>query len=361
MERTARCTFASGATAVSAQTGASSTKRAERYPSAQTASRTAERSQASGGWRRGLYWVKRIAPWALAVLVLSLVAQQARAVEWPEVWTALQDLSAARLAVAVALAAAGYIVYAGFDLVGRHLTQHGLSVPRTLGTAAISYVFNLNFGALVGGFAMRLRLYTRHGLEAPAVAKVIAHSMVTNWLGYLWLAGVVLLWSPPKLPGEWAQSDVMFRSVGIAMLALAGIYLGLCGWSRRRTLKWRDHELSLPGGRLAVVQALGGGTSWLLMGGIVWVLFDGRVDYAVVLGALLMAAVAGVITHVPAGLGVLEAVFVAALAGRLPSTEVLAVVLAYRAIYYLLPLALALPAYAWTEARVRQRDKPVRA
>lgn len=301
------------------------------------------------------HWFRRIAPWALAVLVLTLVARQAGTVDWPQVWQALQALSAARLAVAVGVALIAYTVYAGFDLVGRHLTRHGLSVPRTLGTAAISYVFNLNFGALVGGFAMRLRLYTRRGLKAAVVAKVIAHSMVTNWLGYLWVAGAVLLWSPPQLPGEWAQSNAVLRGLGVAMVALAAAYLVLCGVSHgRRTLRWRSHELALPGGQLALVQAATGGASWLLMTGIAWLLFDGRIDYPVVLGALLLAAVAGVITHVPAGLGVLEAVFVAVLAGHLPAAEVLAVVLAYRAIYYLLPLAIALPAYAWTEAVARR-------
>ena len=181
-------------------------------------------------WR----WFKRVAPWALAALVLTLVARQASTVDWPQVWQALQALSAARLAVAVGVALIAYTVYAGFDLVGRHLTRHGLSVPRTLGTAAISYVFNLNFGALVGGFAMRLRLYTRRGLKAAVVAKVIAHSMVTNWLGYLWVAGAVLLWSPPQLPGEWAQSDAVLRGLGVAMVALAAAYLVLCGVSHGR-------------------------------------------------------------------------------------------------------------------------------
>ena len=301
-------------------------------------------------WR----WTKRIAPWALAALVLALVAQQARAVDWPQVWVSLRQLSAGRLAMAAGLAALSYGVYAGFDLVGRHLTRHGLSVPRTLGTAAISYAFNLNFGALVGGFAMRLRLYTRWGVAAATVAKVIALSMTTNWLGYLWVSGGVLLWSPPTLPGGWAPGDTVLRALGAAMVALASAYLVLCAVSRPRTLKWREHELALPGGRLALVQALAGGANWLLMGAIVWVLFEGRVDFALVLGALLMAAVAGVITHVPAGMGVLEAVFVATLGGVLPATEVLAVVLAYRAAYYLLPLALALPAYAWSEAAARR-------
>jgi uncharacterized membrane protein YbhN (UPF0104 family) len=288
--------------------------------------------------------------------VLTLVARQARTVDWPAVGQALQDLSLMQVLGAAGLALLSYALVASFDLIGRRLTGHPLSIPRTLGTAAISYAFNLNFGALVGGFGLRLRLYMRSGLSASTVAKVIAHSMVTNWLGYLWVAGAVLLWAPPQLPGSWALSDTVLRAIGAAMVALAVAYLALCGWSRRRELAWRGHTLALPGGRLALLQALLGGASWLLIGAVAWSLFGGRIDYPAVLGALLLAAVAGVLTHVPAGLGVLEAVFVATLGDRLPAAEVLATVLAYRAAYYLMPLVLALPAYAWSEAAARPRN-----
>ncbi len=303
--------------------------------------------------QRAWAWFKRIAPWALAAIVLTLVARQARTVDWPEVWRALQALSLTQVLVAVGLAWVSHGLVASFDLIGRRLASHPLSVSRTLGTAAICYVFNLNFGALVGGFGMRLRLYLRAGLSASTVAKVIAHSMVTNWLGYLWVAGGVLLLAPPRLPAAWALSDLVLRAIGAAMLALALVYLALCAWSHRRELGWRGHTLALPGARLALLQGLLGGASWMLIGAIVWSLFGGRVDYPLVLGAMLLAAVAGVLTHVPAGLGVLEAVFVATLGGALPATEVLATVLAYRAAYYLLPLAVALPAYAWMEAAAR--------
>ena len=68
-----------------------------------------------------------------------------------------------------------------------------------------------------------------------------------------------------------------------------------------------------------------------------------------------MAAVAGVITHVPAGLGVLEAVFVTMLSSRLPAAQLLAGLLAYRAVYYLLPLAVAAALFAHVEWR-RERS-----
>jgi glycosyltransferase 2 family protein len=299
-------------------------------------------------------WFKRIAPWALAALVLALLARQAHAVEWPLVWQSLQTLSPAQLGTAAGLALLSYGLYASFDLIGRRLTGHALSIPGTLRVAAISYAFNLNFGALVGGFGLRLRLYMRNGLSAPVVAQVIAHSMVTNWLGYLWVGGVVLLVAPPRLSGAWAQGDLALRLLGVAMISLALVYLASCGCSRRRQLGWRRLALTLPGGQVAVLQAMLGGASWMLMGAIVWTLFGGRVDYPSVLGALLVAAVAGVLTHVPAGLGVLEAVFVATLGDRLPVVEVLATVLAYRAAYYLVPLLVAVPAYAWSEATLRR-------
>jgi len=286
--------------------------------------------------------------------VLALVANHARTVDWPAVWQALQSLSLARLAAAAMLALASYGLYAAFDLFGRRLTGHPLPVARSLGTAAISYAFNLNFGALVGGLALRLRLYNRWGLAVPTVLQIVAHSMVTNWVGYLWVGGAVLLWSPPQLPATWMLPDAGLRAIGLAMLLTAFVYLALCRFSRKRQLTWRTHTLELPSGRLAALQALAGGANWLLIGAIVWLVLGGRIDYASVLGTMLLAAVAGVITHVPANLGVLEAVVVATLGTRLPTHELLAAMLAFRATYYLLPLALALPAYGLSETAARR-------
>jgi glycosyltransferase 2 family protein len=92
--------------------------------------------------------------------------------------------------------------------------------------------------------------------------------------------------------------------------------------------------------------------NWLLIAAIVFLLLEGALPYPTVLATLLIAAVAGVLTHVPAGLGVLEAVFVTLLSSQLPAAEILAGLLAYRGIYYLAPLAIATACYLAFEARI---------
>ena len=91
--------------------------------------------------------------------------------------------------------------------------------------------------------------------------------------------------------------------------------------------------------------------NWGVIASVIYVLMSRQVAYATVLSVLLVAAVAGVITHVPAGLGVLEAVFATALSGVLGQAEIIAALLAYRAVYYLAPLAVATMLFAALEAR----------
>ena len=90
------------------------------------------------------------------------------------------------------------------------------------------------------------------------------------------------------------------------------------------------------------------------MSGLVFLLLQQKIAFPAVAGVLLVAAVAGVIAHVPAGLGVLEAVFVALLAHAMPAHEVLAALVAYRVIYYLVPLTIATVVYVVMEVRAKR-------
>jgi uncharacterized membrane protein YbhN (UPF0104 family) len=106
---------------------------------------------------------------------------------------------------------------------------------------------------------------------------------------------------------------------------------------------------------MALLQLALSTLNWAIIASVVFTVLQARIDYPTVLAVLLIAAVAGVIIHVPGGLGVLEAVFVTMLSSRLPATQLLAGLLAYRAAYYLLPLAVAAALLAHIEWRTHTR------
>ena len=274
--------------------------------------------------------------------VLGLVANHARHVEWSAVGGALRAYSLGTLWPAIAFAAASHALYCGYDLIGRHETGHGLPARTVAGVGFTSDAFNLNLGSLVGGVALRYRLYARLGLNAEVTTRILALSVLTNWLGYFCVAGGLFLLAPPVMPPGWELGSEGLRWVGGGLLLASAAYLAVCFLSPRREWQLRGHALRLPSGRMALLQLAVSGANWMMIGAVLWVLLHHRIDYPSTLAVLLVAAVAGVIAHVPAGLGVLEGVFLALLSHRVPQGELLAALLAYRALYYLAPLGIAL-------------------
>lgn len=300
---------------------------------------------------------KRVLTIAFFGLVAWLLFHQARAIEWDEVWATVLALPNGVLALGALLALASYTLYSTFDLFGRHLTGHPLGAGRVMLVTFISYAFNLNLGALVGGFAFRYRLYARLGLDNVVITRVLTMSMLTNWLGYIVLAGTVFLLRPLALPPDWKLGSEGLQVLGGVLLAVAATYLLACAVSTRRSWTVRGHEIALPSWRIASLQLVMSCANWLLIASIVYVLLQQRIDYPAVLSVLLVAAVAGVITHVPAGIGVLEAVFVALLSHQVPKGELLGALLAYRAVYYLGPLIVATATFLFVEARAKALRK----
>ncbi|MDM0039286.1 lysylphosphatidylglycerol synthase domain-containing protein [Variovorax sp. J22G21] len=302
-------------------------------------------------------WARRIGTWAFFALVAWLLVKQARGIDWDDVMAAFSRLPASTLLTAAALAAASFTLYSTYDLLGRYLTGHPLGTRTVMGVTFISYAFNLNLGSLVGGVAFRYRLYSRLGLGNAVITRVLGFSMLTNWFGYLVVAGAAFCFWPLDLPPDWKIDSGGLRVLGGVLLALGAGYLVLCATAKEKTLSLRGHELQVPTLRMALLQLVMSCTNWSLMGGVVWLLLQQKVAYPEVLAVLLVGAVAGVITHVPAGLGVLEAVFVALLSHKLPQGQILAGLIGYRALYYLAPLAIATIAYVAMEVRARRASR----
>src|SRR5690606_25410826 len=141
------------------------------------------------------------------------------------------------------------------------------------------------------------------------------------------------------------------RALGVALIMAAIAYLALCARSKRREFEFRGQAFTLPPLRMALTQLAIGSLNWLIIAAVIYTLLRQALPYPTVLGVLLVAALAGVLTHVPAGLGVLEAVFIALVGGAMPKGELLGGLLAYRALYYLAPLAVAGVVYLLIERR----------
>ncbi|MDL9999216.1 lysylphosphatidylglycerol synthase domain-containing protein [Variovorax sp. J22P240] len=302
-------------------------------------------------------WLKRIAAWLFFAIVIFLIVRQARTIDWSDVLDSVRAIPLPMLLAALLLAIGSHALYSTYDLLGRRMTGHKLATGTVMGVTFISYAFNLNLGSLVGGVAFRYRLYSRLGLDNNTITRVLGFSMLTNWFGYFVVAGAAFCFWPMGLPPDWKIDGGGLRLLGAALLLVGVAYLALCAIAREHTWRIRNQELDTPPLRIALLQLAMSCGNWCLIGGVIWFLLQQQLAYPTVLAVFLVAAVAGVITHVPGGLGVLEAVFIALLSHRVPQEKLLGALLAYRAIYYLLPLIVASLFYVVTELRAKRLRK----
>ena len=289
-------------------------------------------------WRR---WVWPAFGIAFLALIGALVADYVREIDWGEVGRSVAAYPARTLGAAAGLVLLSHLTYACYDLIGRDYARHELPASRVLSVAFISYAFNLNLGSLIGAVGFRLRLYHRLGLGAAQIGRIIAISFVTNWSGWLLLAGSAFAAGIVSLPAWSPVGAAMLQALGAALIACPVAYVVLCFASRRRIGHWRGQAFRLPTGLMALAQVGISSVNWMLIGAILWVLMPQGLGYARVLATHLSAAVIAVTTHIPGGLGVVETVFVAVLGDGVPHSGLIAALLAYRALYYLVPLAVA--------------------
>lgn len=295
--------------------------------------------------------LKRLATGLFVCVIIALLIRVGLTIEWDEVAQAVMETPMSSLWFAALLVAASYVVYSCFDLLGKWYTGHELPWWRTMLVAFISYAFTMNFGAAVGGLALRLRLYAKQGLDPGRIMRILGLSITTNWMGYCLLGGAIFAVGAVQPPESWGVSGGPLRLIGVVMIVVALGYVALCAFSRERSWKVRDHTIELPELRLALLQLALSMSNWSLMGLVVYTVMPGEVAYTTILGTLLIGSIAGAIAHIPGGLGVTEYVFITLLAPELPRHQVLGAILVYRALYYIGPVLLAGAAYLIFEAR----------
>jgi uncharacterized membrane protein YbhN (UPF0104 family) len=306
-------------------------------------------------------WIRRALSISFFAVVMALVIHYARNIDWDDVLESVRNTPTPALLAAAGLAIASHLLYSCFDLIGKRYTGHDLPTLTVMAVNFVSYAFNLCIGSIVGGVGFRYRLYSRLGLGKGVITRIVSMSMLTNWLGYKLLAGLLFLIHPIALPPAWHMGNHGLQWAGAALVAISLGYIIACVRLGDHTWTIRGHELYLPPWRMALLQMLISCVNWSLMAGIIYVLLQQRVPYTDVLTVLLVGAIAGVIAHVPAGLGVFEFVFLALLSHRISEGQLIAALLGYRAIYYIVPLVIAAVLYLAMEIHAKHHPRYIAA
>lgn len=302
---------------------------------------------------------------ALFAVALVVLDRQLHDYTLAEVRARLHAIPPSSIWLAAGLTATSYGVLTLFDVLAiRHLDRH-LPYPRVALTSFVAYVFSIDLGLNVfGSSAIRYRLYSMWGLSVADVGGIVAFTTLTYWVGLLSLGGVLLTLWPLTIPAALHVpliSPATTKPIGIALLAALGLYLAVTS-IRRRPIELNGVAVRLPRPGMTAAQIGAAAADWIAAASVLWVLLPASagLDFPTFVTAFLAAQVLGVASTVPAGLGVFEGVVLALLAPYLPAADLLGALVAYRVVYYLLPIFVAVGVLGAVEA-MQRRDALARA
>jgi phosphatidylglycerol lysyltransferase len=313
--------------------------------------------------------LKRIAPFLKPLLILALFAVALRVLQdtlahyrYRDVIRYLDALPIDQILLAAALTLLGYLVMTGYDTLAFRYIRHPLPYFKIALASFIGYAFNNNagFSGLVGG-SLRYRLYNAWRLTAVEIAKVIAFCTVSFWLGFVLLGGIFFLTTPPDIPPSIHIPFASIRLLGIILLLPA---IGYMLWIaiRREPVRIKQWEFELPSAGLFVAQLTTSCLDWIIAASVLYILLPDSLPltFSRFLGIFLLAQIAGVASNVPGGIGIFEAIILVFLAPFFSASAILGALVAFRVIYYLLPLLVAILLLA-THEIVEKREGVAKA
>jgi phosphatidylglycerol lysyltransferase len=292
---------------------------------------------------------------SVVLLCLALWALKAMASEvtYRQIGGYVHALPNSDIALAILLTGAGFAVMTLYDWFG--LASVGKRLPaRRVGLISfISYAFSnaLGMSLLVSG-SIRYRFYVQAGLTPGDIGRVVLYTTLSFWLGLAAITGVTLLLVP--IPPEVPLSGLRIPlAIVLAIVPLAWFVASL---TLRRPLRLWRWAIATPTPAMAARQILIGALDWGLASGVLYVLMPEAISggFGHFLAIFVLAQMAGLISHVPGGLGVFEAVMLAgfgATGNHGLEAPILGSLAAFRAVYYLLPLGVATVLVIWREIR----------
>ena len=291
----------------------------------------------------------KIAVLGIFILAIWLLYHKLRSYSLGEIKHSLHQIPSAQLLLSFILMILNYMVLVGYDWLALKAIHKKLGLPRVGLVSFVGCVISYNFGALLGGSTVRYRLYSAWGFSTLDIVRLVLMLAVTFWVGAMGLAGAIFLFIPLDVPAELGITADHIRPLGGVLLALCIIYLIICWRAKGRAITLFGKEFALPTLHIALAQTFVAGLDLVVAASCLYALLPAgsNISFLEFLPSYLLAQVTVVLTHVPGGMGVLEVILMNLTHG-IPSQNVFAAILAFRVIYYLLPLlivAILLGAY----------------
>ena len=263
-------------------------------------------------------------------------------VRYDDVIDALTQTSASAVLLAIFFTALSFLALIFYDANAIEYIGRKLPFPPMAATAFAAYAIGntAGFGPLSGG-AIRFRAYSRMGLSPGEIARVIAFVTLSFGLGLLSVSAISTFIVAPRIAAIIGVDALILRGAALAVIAVLVVaaYVGRNG----HTIKLGAWRLRLPDSRTSSRQFLVSAFDIAASASVLYVLLpDTHLGWPTFFAIYATAVGLGVLSHVPAGLGVFETVMVAGLGNAISVDQLLGSLVLYRVIYHVLPLVVAI-------------------
>jgi glycosyltransferase 2 family protein len=285
---------------------------------------------------------------AISVTVIGIACyvlyHMLRGIDTYEVIEAIKGTETHQIVLAALFVAAGYFTLTFYDLFALR-TIGRFDIPYRIAALAgfTSYAVGHNVGAsaFTGG-AVRYRIYSRYGLSAIDVAKICFIAGLTFWLGNATVLGLGVAWAPQAATAIDLLPSWVNRTFAFGILAILATYVAWV-WRTPRIIGRHNWTVTLPNGPLTLLQIAVGIVDLACCAAAMYMLvpdepYIGFVTLAVIFVA---STLLGFASHSPGGLGVFDAAMLVAL-WQFDTEDLLAGLLLFRLLYYLVPFAISL-------------------
>ncbi len=296
--------------------------------------------------QHSLGWNRIALALSLCIIAVALVVlhRMLKGIDFNDVVFAIRATPWHDIALAALFVAGAYLTLTFYDFFA--LRQIGKTrVPYRIAALGgfTSYSVGHNVGATVfTGGAVRYRIYSAHGLDAIDVAKVCFLAGLTFWLGNATVLGLGILVDPEAASLVDQLPPILNRFLAVVVLAVLVTYVWWVSTGTRAMGRggWR---VGLPNGRSTLVQIGIGIVDLGCCALAMYVLMPAEPSIGFVTLAVIFvsATLLGFASHAPGGIGVFDAAMLVALV-MFAREELLASLLLFRLLYYIVPFTLAL-------------------